>query len=108
MESRGRGVIRFGTYEADPVAGELHKNGRRINLQEQPFRLLMLLLEHAGEVVSRTELREKIWQRLTSTSKKDSTPLFGNYAMLSAIPRRILASSRPCPEEATGLSRRRK
>ena len=54
-------VIRFGTFEADPAAGELRKGDRRINLQEQPFRLLLLLLEHPGELVTREELREKLW-----------------------------------------------
>jgi DNA-binding winged helix-turn-helix (wHTH) protein len=61
MESPDRRVIRFGTFEADSVAGELRKGGRRVNLQDQPFRLLMLLLERPGEVVARTELREKPW-----------------------------------------------
>ena len=54
-------VIRFGTFEADPATGELRKGERRINLQEQPFRLLLLLLEHPGEVVTRDELRGKLW-----------------------------------------------
>jgi DNA-binding winged helix-turn-helix (wHTH) protein len=54
-------VIRFGTFEADPASGELRKGGRRINLQEQPFHLLMLLLVHPGEVVTREELRQKLW-----------------------------------------------
>jgi DNA-binding winged helix-turn-helix (wHTH) protein len=61
MEGTGRRAIRFGTFEADPATGELRKAGRRINLQDQPFRLLLLLLEHPGEVVTRTELREKLW-----------------------------------------------
>ena len=60
-ELLGRHVIRFGTFEAIPASGELRKAGRRINLQDQPFRLLMLLLEQPGEVVSRTEIRDKIW-----------------------------------------------
>src|SRR5687768_4222745 len=61
MQGLDRRVIRFGTFEADPATGELRKAGRRIHLQEQPFRILLLLLEHPGEVVSRTELRERIW-----------------------------------------------
>ena len=61
MEGPNRRVIRFGTFEADSVTGELRKGGRRVNLQDQPFRLLMLLLERPGEVVARTELREKLW-----------------------------------------------
>ena len=61
MESRDRRVIRFGIFEADPTAGELRKAGRRVNLQEQPFRLLMFLLERPGEVVTRQELQGKLW-----------------------------------------------
>jgi eukaryotic-like serine/threonine-protein kinase len=53
--------IRFGEFEADLLAGELRKNGLRIKLQEQPFRVLCLLLERAGEVVTREELRQKLW-----------------------------------------------
>ena len=53
--------IRFGLFEADLHAGELRKNGLKIKLQDQPFRVLSLLLERAGEVVTREELREKLW-----------------------------------------------
>lgn len=53
--------MRFGVFEADLVAGELRKNGGRIRLQEQPFQLLALLLERPGEVVTREELRQKLW-----------------------------------------------
>jgi len=52
---------RFGLFEANPANGELRKNGVRVRLQDQPFRLLCLLLERAGEVVSKEELRDKIW-----------------------------------------------
>src|SRR5258706_12408549 len=52
---------RFGIFEVDLRAAELRKRGVRIKLQEQPFRILSLLLEHPGEVVTREELREKIW-----------------------------------------------
>jgi eukaryotic-like serine/threonine-protein kinase len=53
--------IRFGPYEADLAAGELRKNGRLIRLQEQPFQVLAVLLERPGEVVTRDELRERLW-----------------------------------------------
>jgi DNA-binding winged helix-turn-helix (wHTH) protein/tetratricopeptide (TPR) repeat protein len=52
---------RFGVFEVDLRAAELRKRGVRIKLQEQPFRILSLLLEHPGEVVTREELREKLW-----------------------------------------------
>src|SRR5580700_8232015 len=51
----------FGVFEADLRAAELRKHGIRIKLQEQPFQILSLLLEHPGEVVTREELREKLW-----------------------------------------------
>src|SRR5438876_4074916 len=58
--SRG-GVIRFGLYELDVRGGELRKQGVRVKLQEQPFQILQILLERPGEVVTRDELRQKIW-----------------------------------------------
>ena len=58
--SNGRRV-RFGAFEADLQAGELRKSGIRVRLQDQPFRVLALLLERSGEVVSREELRAQIW-----------------------------------------------
>jgi len=54
-------ILRFGIFEVDLRAGELRKQGRRIKLQEQPFRALTVLLQHPGEVVTREELRRQIW-----------------------------------------------
>jgi cholera toxin transcriptional activator len=54
-------LLRFGVFEADLAAGELRKNGARLRLQEQPFQVLAALLESAGRVVTREELRQKIW-----------------------------------------------
>jgi len=54
-------LLRFGVFEVDLAAGELRKNGARIRLQEQPFRVLAALLQNAGQVVTRETLREKIW-----------------------------------------------
>ena len=54
-------VIRFGAFEVDLSTGELRKSGRPVRLQEQPFRILRHLLERPGEVVTREELRQKIW-----------------------------------------------
>ena len=51
----------FGVFEVELRAAELRKHGIRIKLQEQPFQILSLLLEHPGEVVTREELREKLW-----------------------------------------------
>src|SRR6201993_2639783 len=56
-----RGRFRFGVCELDPRAGELRKHGLRIRLQEQPFQVLAMLLEHPGEFVTREELQRKLW-----------------------------------------------
>jgi len=52
---------RFGLFEADLASGELLRQGVRVRLQDQPFRILTVLLECAGTVVSREELRQKLW-----------------------------------------------
>ena len=54
-------VVRFGVFEVNLAAGELRRNGARIRLQEQPFQILAFLLERPGEVVTREELRRKLW-----------------------------------------------
>src|SRR6202166_9834 len=54
-------IARFGVFELDLAAGELRKNGAKLRLQEQPFRVLALLLERAGDVVTREEVRQKLW-----------------------------------------------
>jgi DNA-binding winged helix-turn-helix (wHTH) protein len=59
--ARPPGIFRFSTYEADPGSGELRKAGLRLRLQDQPFQVLLVLLERPGEVVTREELRLKLW-----------------------------------------------
>src|SRR4029077_10019882 len=54
-------VIRFGVFEVDLRAGELRKQGAKVKLQEQPFQVLQALLEKPGEIVTREELRKRIW-----------------------------------------------
>jgi eukaryotic-like serine/threonine-protein kinase len=58
-------MIRFGAFELDVRAAELRKNGHRIRLQEQPFQILVELLERPGQVVSREEIRKKLWPNNT-------------------------------------------
>ena len=53
--------VRFGPFELDLRRGELRKEGRRIRLQEQPFQILRMVLESPGEVVSREEIRKRLW-----------------------------------------------
>jgi len=55
------GGYQFGSYELDLPAGELRKGGSLLRLKPQPFRVLALLVERAGEVITREELRERIW-----------------------------------------------
>ena len=55
------GRLCFGVFEVDLRAGELRKRGLRVRLQQQPFQVLAMLLEHAGQVVSREELQKKLW-----------------------------------------------
>jgi len=54
-------IARFGVFELDFSTGELRKSGVRLRLQGQPIQVLTLLLERAGDVVTREELRQKLW-----------------------------------------------
>src|SRR5712664_1728636 len=54
--------IALDRFDVDLRSGELRKNGRRLRLQEQPFQLLVLLLERPGEVVTREEICRNLWQ----------------------------------------------
>src|SRR6202453_1790378 len=54
-------VMRFGTFEVSLQSGEVRKGGLRIRVQQQPMKLLEILLEHPGEVVTREELRRRVW-----------------------------------------------
>src|SRR3954463_9003075 len=55
------GRLCFGVFEVDLRAGELRKRGLKVRLQQQPFQVLVMLLEHAGEVVGREELQKRLW-----------------------------------------------
>src|SRR5690242_17131010 len=62
MESTARTrKVRFGPFDVDLRSGELRKHGIRLKLQDQPFQLLALLLAHPGDLVTREELRQKLW-----------------------------------------------
>src|SRR6202161_2474677 len=61
FEGNSARLARFGVFELDLAAGELRKSGAKLRLQEQPFQILALLLERAGDVVTREELRQKLW-----------------------------------------------
>ena len=59
--NNGKRTIRFGAFEADLPSGEVRKSGSRIKLQDQPFKILQILLEHPGDLVTREELQSRIW-----------------------------------------------
>jgi TolB-like protein/DNA-binding winged helix-turn-helix (wHTH) protein/Flp pilus assembly protein TadD len=54
-------ILRFGTFEANVRAGELRKRGLKVRLQDQPFQILVMLLERPGELVTRQEIHQKLW-----------------------------------------------
>ena len=54
-------IVRFDCFEVDLAAGQLRKRGIRIRLRDQPFQVLATLLEHSGQVVTREELRRRLW-----------------------------------------------
>ncbi|HET7618898.1 MAG TPA: winged helix-turn-helix domain-containing protein [Vicinamibacterales bacterium] len=58
-------IRRFGEFELDLAAGELRRRGRRLKLQPQPFKLLVLLTARAGQLISRDEIRQELWSEGT-------------------------------------------
>ncbi len=101
----GRGIsppsmIRFGAFELDLRAAELRKNGHRIRLQEQPFQILVELLERPGEVVSREEIRQKLWP--------DNTVVEFDHSINAAVKRLrdVLQESPKSPQYIETLARR--
>jgi DNA-binding winged helix-turn-helix (wHTH) protein len=60
-EAHASRLIHFGDFAIDPHAGELFKKGTKIKLQQQPFQVLAILLERPGDLVTREELRQRIW-----------------------------------------------
>ena len=72
-------VIRFGPFELDVRAGELRKSGTRIRLPDQPLQVLLMLLEHPGEVVLREEIRSRLWP--------DSTVVEFDHSINAAVRR---------------------
>jgi DNA-binding winged helix-turn-helix (wHTH) protein/TolB-like protein/Tfp pilus assembly protein PilF len=58
----GNSRLRFGDFELDRSAGELYRDGKRLRLQEHPLQVLIALLERPGEIVTRDDLRERLWK----------------------------------------------
>src|SRR5215470_2694075 len=55
------GRLRFGDFEIDLRSGEVWKHSHRVRIQDQPFQVLRVLLEHPGEIVTRDELKQTLW-----------------------------------------------
>ena len=62
MQTAPRSIYRWGPFTVDTVPGELLKLGKRVRIQDQAFRLLLILLDNAGQVVTRAEIQSRIWE----------------------------------------------
>src|SRR5262249_13614282 len=100
MNTNLRASIRFGRFELDQIAGELYRDGRRIRLQEHPRQVLVALLERPGELVTREELRERLWKSDTFVDFEHGL----NTAVKKA--RQALGDSAESPRFIETLSRR--
>jgi DNA-binding winged helix-turn-helix (wHTH) protein/tetratricopeptide (TPR) repeat protein len=122
-EIPGPTILRFGVFEVDLRAGEAHRQGVRIKLQEQPFQVLTTLLRRAGDVVTREELRAQLWHSDTfvdfdnglNTSINKLREALGDSAdnprFIETLPRRgyrfiapVTGVDRKTRETATGVS----
>jgi DNA-binding winged helix-turn-helix (wHTH) protein len=61
MPSPASGARRFGAFDLDVDAGEIRREGRRVKLQPQPFKLLVFLTDRPGRLISREEIRTELW-----------------------------------------------
>jgi TolB-like protein/DNA-binding winged helix-turn-helix (wHTH) protein/tetratricopeptide (TPR) repeat protein len=93
-------IVRFGGFTLDLRTGELLKNGTKIKLQLQPFQVLAMLLQHPGEMVTREELREKLWPEHTFVDFDDGL----NTAVRKL--RQVLGDSSEHPKYIETLPRR--
>ena len=98
--------FRFGDFEVDLRTGGLTKRGLRQNLQEQPFKVLAMLLERPGELVTREELRDRIWTHTVVDFDHGINKAINKIREALGDWRRIRVSSKPSPGEAT-FSRRK-
>jgi TolB-like protein len=95
-----RAPVRFGAFELEPESGELRKQGLKVRLQEQPFQILQILLEHPGKVVTREELQQRIWPSDTFVDFDH-----GVYNAIKKL-REALGDSADTPRYVETLSRR--
>ncbi|HJU41371.1 MAG TPA: winged helix-turn-helix domain-containing protein [Vicinamibacterales bacterium] len=93
-------LLRFGPFEVDLKAGELRRHGRRLRLQEKPFQVLQALLEREGDLISREELRERLWAADTFVDFDNGL----NNAVRKV--RRVLSDSAAHPKYVETVGRR--
>jgi TolB-like protein/DNA-binding winged helix-turn-helix (wHTH) protein/Tfp pilus assembly protein PilF len=110
------GRIRTGLFEIDLATGQVHKNGRRLPLQEQPFRVLAMLLDRPGGVVTRQELQARLWPADTfvgfdeglNTAIRKLRMVFGDSAgnprFIETLPRRGYRFIAPVTEATTAAA----
>jgi len=92
--------LRFGVFELDPKSGELREGDRRVLLQEQPFKVLLMLIERDREVATREEIKRKLWPNDTIVEFDHSiNVVMGNL-------RRALGDSAEEPQYIETLARR--
>jgi TolB-like protein/DNA-binding winged helix-turn-helix (wHTH) protein/Tfp pilus assembly protein PilF len=118
-------TYRFGDFELDARSGELQRHGRKVRLSEQPFQVLVLLLAHPGEVVTREQVRQALWpeatfvdfeaglnsavwrlrEALNDSAEKprfvETLPRRG-YRLIAAVEPSVEPSDAPAPEGETG------
>src|SRR5215469_8218747 len=107
---------RFGLYMLDPANGTLTRDQMRVRLQEQPFRLLVLLVEKSGQIVSREEIRNRLWPQNTFVEFDKSLGVAvlkvrealgdeaGNPRFIETIPRRGYRFIAPVKVETTKVA----
>ena len=100
MAELKRPPIRFGIFEVDLQAGELRRRGLKVQLQQQPFQILAMLLECPGEVVTREEIQKRLWptdtfvdfdrglNRATNRLRESIGDEAGNPRFIETLPRR--------------------
>jgi cholera toxin transcriptional activator len=119
-ERRPSRALRFGAYYVNPDARELRKNGALVHLRPQLFRILSMLLEKPGKIVTREEIRQRLWapgtfvdfeRNLNSAIKKVRTALGDsrqNPRYIETVPRvgyRFIAPVETAGEQTRGEGR---
>src|SRR6188768_686369 len=102
-------TFRFGEFELNVDSGELRRNNQRLKLQPQPFKLLVLLVRRAGNLVSREDIKRELWPDGTFVDFDQSV----NFSIkqirdVLEIRPNVRCISRRCLSEVTGSSRRQR